>query len=106
MDVEEGVPSTAIREVRASYLRIATPFCDLLFSGFKPICLLKISLLKDLRHENIVSLHDVVYSESKLFLVFQYLDQDLKKYMDSLVQKKEFMDPNLTRNFLKQVKDK
>ena len=57
----------------------------------------------DLNHENIVALHDVIYSDSKLFLVFQYLDQDLKKYMDSLVEKKEFMEPHLTKHFLKQV---
>jgi len=53
---DEGVPSTAIREI---------------------------SLLKELQHANIVSLKDVVHSENKLYLVFEYLDQDLKKYMDS-----------------------
>lgn len=26
---------------------------------------------------------EVIHSESKLFLVFEYLDQDLKKYMDT-----------------------
>ena len=26
---------------------------------------------------------DVVHSEMKLYLVFEYLDQDLKKYMDT-----------------------
>jgi serine/threonine protein kinase len=63
----------------------------------------QISLLKDLNHKNIVALHDVIYSDSKLFLVFQYLDQDLKKYMDALVAKQEFMEPDLTKHFLKQV---
>lgn len=38
----------------------------------------EISLLKDLVHPNIVGLKDVVYSDSKLYLVFQYLDYDLK----------------------------
>ncbi|KAJ8255241.1 hypothetical protein GJAV_G00202670 [Gymnothorax javanicus] len=52
----EGVPSTAIREI---------------------------SLLKELSHPNIVKLLDVVHTEKKLYLVFEYLDQDLKKYMDS-----------------------
>ena len=54
---DEGVPSTAIREI---------------------------SLLKELAHPNVVSLLDVVHSEAKLYLVFEYLDQDLKKYMDSV----------------------
>ncbi|CAM4633656.1 unnamed protein product, partial [Lepidochelys olivacea] len=52
----EGVPSTAIREI---------------------------SLLKELKHPNIVRLLDVVHSQKKLYLVFEYLNQDLKKYMDS-----------------------
>lgn len=52
----EGVPSTAIREI---------------------------SLLKELDHPNIVRLLDVIHSEKKLYLVFEFLDQDLKKYMDT-----------------------
>ncbi|KPI83365.1 cell division protein kinase 2 cdc2-related kinase (CRK1) [Leptomonas seymouri] len=52
---EEGVPCTAIREI---------------------------SLLKELRHENIVKLLDVCHSEHRLTIVFEYLDLDLKKYLD------------------------
>ncbi|KAI1729983.1 protein kinase domain-containing protein [Ditylenchus destructor] len=55
-DEDEGVPSSALRE----------------------IC-----LLKELRHDNVVSLYDVVHSANKLTLVFEYCDQDLKKYFDS-----------------------
>eukprot|EP00126_Sphaerothecum_destruens_P001375 Sdes_comp14216_c0_seq1m3428 len=53
---DEGVPSTAIREI---------------------------SLLKELKHDNIVRLLDVIHQESKLFLVFEFLDQDLKRFLDS-----------------------
>lgn len=56
LDSEEGTPSTAIREI---------------------------SLMKELKHENIVSLHDVIHTENKLMLVFEYMDKDLKKYMDT-----------------------
>merc|ERR1719326_1868187 len=54
---EEGVPSTAIREI---------------------------ALLKELSHVNVVKLLDVFCSSAKLVLVFEFLDQDLKKYMRSL----------------------
>ncbi|KAJ3160564.1 negative regulator of the PHO system [Geranomyces michiganensis] len=57
LDVEEGAPSTAIREI---------------------------SLMKELRHPNIVRLHDVIHTEKTLTLVFEFMDQDLKKYMDTL----------------------
>jgi serine/threonine protein kinase len=52
---DEGVPCTAIREI---------------------------SLLKELKHPNIVSLYDVIHTEKKLTLVFEFCDLDLKKYMD------------------------
>ncbi|GAA83486.1 serine/threonine-protein kinase Pef1 [Aspergillus luchuensis IFO 4308] len=56
LDAEEGAPSTAIREV---------------------------SLLRRLTHENILTLHDVINVEDKLVLVFEYMDQDLKRYIDT-----------------------
>ncbi|CAH1420065.1 unnamed protein product [Lactuca virosa] len=53
---DEGVPSTAIREI---------------------------SLLKEMNHENIVRLYDVVHTEKSLYMVFEYLDLDLMKHMES-----------------------
>ncbi|XP_076358508.1 cyclin-dependent kinase 17-like isoform X3 [Tachypleus tridentatus] len=55
LEHEEGAPCTAIREV---------------------------SLLKELKHNNIVTLHDIVHTEKSLTLVFEYLEKDLKQYMD------------------------
>ena len=71
---DEGVPSTAIREI---------------------------ALLKELRHENVVCLMAVVHTEHKLYLVFEHLDQDLKQYMDRLVKK--CMEPDLVQSYLKQM---
>merc|ERR1711893_395339 len=57
---EEGVPSTAIREI---------------------------SLLKELQHPNIVGLRDVLMQEAKLYLIFEFLTMGLKKYMDTSIPK-------------------
>ncbi|XP_064643662.1 cyclin-dependent kinase 2-like [Lineus longissimus] len=74
LDTEsEGVPSTAIREI---------------------------SLLKELDHINIVRLLDVVHSEKKLYLVFEYLDQDLKKYLD---KSPGGLSPSLIKSYLYQL---
>ncbi|RKP24911.1 putative CDK5 [Syncephalis pseudoplumigaleata] len=43
----------------------------------------EISLLKELVHANIVRLHDVLHTDRKLTLVFEYMDSDLKKYLDA-----------------------
>ncbi|RZC71693.1 hypothetical protein C5167_050824 [Papaver somniferum] len=71
---DEGVPSTAIREI---------------------------SLLKEMQHDNIVRLQDVVHSEKRLYLVFEYLDLDLKKHMDSCPELAK--DPRLVKRFLFQI---
>ncbi|KAG5723160.1 Negative regulator of the PHO system [Termitomyces sp. T112] len=75
LDAEEGTPSTAIREV---------------------------SLMKELKHVNIVRLYDVMHSESKLTLVFEYCEQDLKKYMDT-VGDRGALDPVTVRSFMYQL---
>jgi serine/threonine protein kinase len=70
---DEGIPSTALREI---------------------------SLLRELEHPNIVELRDCVQSEGKLYLVFEYLDRDLKRYMDSV---RDLMDPMLIKSYLYQM---
>jgi len=75
LDSEEGTPSTAIREI---------------------------SLMKELKHENIVSLHDVIHTENKLMLVFEYMDKDLKKFMDSKGDRGA-LDPATIKSFMFQL---
>ncbi|KAF0306836.1 Cyclin-dependent kinase 14 [Amphibalanus amphitrite] len=52
---EEGAPFTAIREA---------------------------SLLKELKHANIVTLHDIVHVRNALTFVFEYVHTDLAQYLD------------------------
>lgn len=70
---DEGVPFTAIREV---------------------------SILKELRHSNIITLHDVIYTRKTLTLVFEYVDRDLSRYMDECEHR---ININNVRIFLYQL---
>ena len=69
---DEGIPSTALREI---------------------------SLLRELSHDNIVTLKDCVQSDGKLYLVFEFLDRDLKKYMESC---SGLVSPDLVKSYLYQ----
>lgn len=73
---DEGVPSTAIREI---------------------------SLLKEMRDPYVVSLYNIVHSTSqKLYLVFEYLDLDLKKYMEA-IPKEHGLGPDIVKKFMLQL---
>jgi len=69
---DEGIPSTAIREI---------------------------SILKELQDPNIVRLHDVIHTEKKLTLVFEYCEHDLKKIIDT----KESLDTATIKSYLYQL---
>lgn len=43
----------------------------------------EICLLRDLLHPGIVYLQDVLILENKLYLIFEYLEQDLRKFLDN-----------------------
>ncbi|KAK0400236.1 hypothetical protein QR680_003415 [Steinernema hermaphroditum] len=57
LEQEEGAPCTAIREI---------------------------SLLRHLRHANVVTLHDIIHTDRLLTLVFEYVERDLRQYMDDV----------------------
>lgn len=48
-------------------------------------------------------LEDVLMEESKLFLVFEFLNMDLKKYVDSLESGK-YLDKKLIKSYVHQVR--
>jgi cyclin-dependent kinase 3 len=52
---EEGIPQTALREV---------------------------SILQEVHHINIVNLLDVICADGKLYLIFEFVEQDLKKALE------------------------
>ncbi|KAJ3442911.1 cyclin-dependent kinase [Anaeramoeba flamelloides] len=68
--------------------------------GVHSTTLREISLLLELRHPNIVKLLDVQHNLGQLTLLFEYLDQDLKKHMGSC---EELLDPKLVKSYMFQI---
>ncbi|GJX72164.1 cell division control protein 2 homolog A isoform X1 [Tanacetum coccineum] len=104
---DEGVPSTAIREI--SLLKEMQHgnidgILILRMFGF-PELGLKISSISFQPTFPALScmpmLQDVVHSDKRLYLVFEYLDLDLKKHMDSCPEFSK--DPRLVKMFLYQI---
>lgn len=81
---DDGVPSTALREI---------------------------SLLKELSHPNIVRLLDVEHTQTptqRLYLVFEWVDQDLKRYMDEVSRSSPQggrMSAELVKSYMHQLID-
>ena len=75
---------------------------DLEYEGIPSTALREITILRDLRHENIVKLLDIVCEEKKLYLLFEYLDYDLKRFIDSFYQDKD-LEIDLIKNFMLQI---
>lgn len=73
LNAEEGTPFTAIREA---------------------------SLLKGLKHANIVTLHDIIHTATNLTFVFEYVDTDLSRYMEN---RPGPLDPHNVQLFLFQL---
>uniref|UniRef100_A0A0A9YBD1 cyclin-dependent kinase n=1 Tax=Lygus hesperus TaxID=30085 RepID=A0A0A9YBD1_LYGHE len=44
--------------------------------GIPPTAIREISILREIQHPNVVSLKDVITFDGKLYLVFEYLDND------------------------------
>jgi serine/threonine protein kinase len=68
----EGVPSTTIREI---------------------------SVLREIDHPNVVQLKDVIMCPNKMYLVFEYLECDLKRKIDS-VGPGNLLPPKLIKSYM------
>jgi serine/threonine protein kinase len=67
---DEGIPITALREM---------------------------CILRNLKHENIVELIEIIQDIDKIILIFEYVEQDLKMYLD---EHKGISDLSIVKVFL------
>lgn len=72
----EGIPATTIREIL---------------------------LLKSLKHSTIVGLNDVIYNNNKMYLVFEYVELDLRRYLDKLYDEGRTVGESSVRRFSQQL---
>uniref|UniRef100_A0A1I7VWH2 CMGC/CDK/CDC2 protein kinase n=1 Tax=Loa loa TaxID=7209 RepID=A0A1I7VWH2_LOALO len=72
---EEGIPATTLREI---------------------------ALLRELIHPNIICLQGVIMEECRIYLVFEYIDMDLRRYID-LLPDNELMNKTEQKTFLYQI---
>ena len=70
---EEGIPATSVREI---------------------------SMLRDIQHQNIVQLKDILMSDLKLYLVFEFLTMDLARFMKI---NETGLDPVMVKSYSHQI---
>lgn len=73
---DDGIPSTSLREI---------------------------SILRELSHPNIVNLIDVIMDVNQLYLVFEFLYMDLKKYIDDQKAQGQRIDIELSTSYMFQL---
>ncbi|XP_076459002.1 cyclin-dependent kinase 1-like isoform X2 [Babylonia areolata] len=75
-DDTDGIPVTSIREIM---------------------------VLKELKHHNIVKLEGVITEYDRLFLVFEYMNMDLKHYISTVLPPGEMVDRKLIKSYMFQI---
>ena len=76
IDLEnEGIPSTALREI---------------------------TILRELQHPNIIELKDVICNNNKLYLLFEFAEYDLRKYLEEIDKN---LEEETIKSFLYQILD-
>lgn len=68
--------------------------------GIPPTSLREISLLKELDHPNIVHLREVINHKQSLTLVFEFLDKDLKNFLET---QRSPLNPMLIKSYAYQI---
>ncbi|KAI9305072.1 cyclin-dependent kinase 2 [Cunninghamella echinulata] len=70
-------------------------------SGIPNTTIREIAILKELQHPNVIKMIDIVVQLSKMYLILEYYDMNLKEYIKST--QREGMTDNHIKSFLHQI---
>lgn len=77
-EVYEAIDTTNNQRVAIKKLRIENKDEGIPITALREMC-----ILKQLKHENIVELYEILQDIDKIILIFEYVDMDLKMYIDN-----------------------
>ena len=111
-----GVVYKALDKISQQYVALKKVRLDNEGEGVPSTALREISTLRELDHPNIIPLLDVVQSDENLYMVFEHLDMDLKKHMETYKKKSEArrrtdfpedqgLPEELSKSYLRQLLD-
>ncbi|KAG6555738.1 hypothetical protein Mapa_002977 [Marchantia paleacea] len=69
-------------------------------TGMPSFVMRELSILRGLKHNNVVRLHDVFYNKNQLYLIFEYMDCDLGGYMETYFN---YLTPTEIKTFMYQI---
>lgn len=76
-EVYEAIDLSNNNKVAVKKLRIENKDEGIPITALREMC-----ILKHLKHENIVELHEIIQDIDKIILIFEFVDQDLKMFID------------------------
>jgi len=106
-----GIVYKALEKVTGQFVALKKIRLDTESEGVPSTAMREITILKELEHPAVVELLDVVFSKEAMYLVFEYLDKDLKRQLDDYVAKKRLKNPGyvgglpepLVKSYLQQI---
>ncbi|KAG8340156.1 Protein kinase domain [Trypanosoma vivax] len=77
-----GVVYRAVDRVTGQVVALKKVRLDRSDEGIPQTALREVSILQEIHHQNIVNLLDVMCNEGRLYLIFEYVERDLKKAIE------------------------
>ncbi len=98
-----GIVYRARNRATGAYVALKKIRLDTENDGIPPTTVREILLLKNLKHSTIIDLIEVIPNEDKLYLVFEYMETDLKQYLEFLKSKGSSFSPQIILKMVHQL---